>query len=80
MKLGLDAEMEISGRFLPFGITWGGRREEGEQLGETDGKGDVRNLCEGEGENFPKGLQNLHIMVLFLRQAKGIIFWKISKI
>lgn len=58
----------------------GGRREEGEKLGEMDGKGDERNLCEGKGENFPKGLQNLHIMVLFIRQAKGIIFWKISKI
>lgn len=54
----------------------GGDGEEGEKFGERDGKGDVRKLHEGEGENFPKGLQNLLIMVLFLHQAKGNYFLK----
>lgn len=50
--------------------------EEGEKLGEMNGKRDVRSFCEGKGENFPEGLQNLHMFctMSLLPQAKGNSF------
>lgn len=35
--------------------------EEDDKLREMNRKGDVKSLCEDMGENFPKGLWNLHI-------------------
>lgn len=46
---------------MPKRYVVGEEKKEGEKL---DGKGDVRSLWEGKGENFPKGLQNLHILFL----------------
>lgn len=46
---------------MPKRYMVGEEKKEGEKL---DGKGDVRNLWEGKRENFPKGLQNLHILFL----------------
>lgn len=49
--------------------------EENDKLGDMNGKGDVKSLCEGMGENFPKGLRNLHVfLVLLLHQAIGNSF------
>lgn len=52
-----------------------GEEEEGEKLGEMNGKRDVRSFCEGKGENFP-GLHNLHMFftMSLLPQAKGNSF------
>lgn len=46
---------------MPKRYVVGEEKKEGEKL---DGKGDVRSLWEGKGENFPKVLQNLHILFL----------------